>query len=82
MYQELRQLWVRQLTPDVFTALRKSMGHTQHSLAVALRMGKSGHQTVSDWERGLRPIPGPVQIAMDHLANCRGVVAHRHLECE
>jgi hypothetical protein len=34
-------------------------------------MGKSGHQTISDWERGLRPIPGPVQVAMEHLANCQ-----------
>jgi DNA-binding transcriptional regulator YiaG len=58
------------MTPSEFRTLRKSMGHTQHTLAEALLMGKSGHQTVSDWERGLRPIPGPVQIAMEHLANC------------
>jgi len=59
------------MTPADFTALRKLMGHTQHSLAEALLMGKHGWQTISSWETGRTPIPGPVQIAMDHLANCR-----------
>jgi DNA-binding transcriptional regulator YiaG len=52
--------------PELHTA-RKALGHTQHSLAVALRMGKHGWQTISGWENGHTPIPGPVQVALEHL---------------
>jgi transcriptional regulator with XRE-family HTH domain len=58
------------MTPNDLRNARKAMGYTQHSLADALRMGKSGWQTISDWERDVRPIPGPVQIAVEHLLNC------------
>ena len=58
------------MTTDDFRTLRKSMGHTQHSLAAALLMGEHGWKTVGEWERGLRAIPGPVQVAMKHLAHC------------
>lgn len=58
------------MTPEDFRAARKAMGHTQHTLAVALRMGRHGWQTISAWENGKTPIPGPVQVAMEHLANC------------
>ena len=59
------------MTPTDFQALRKSMGHTQHTLAESLGMGAHGWQTISAWENGKRDIPGPVKIAIDHLANCR-----------
>jgi len=59
------------LKPDDLRTLRKSMGHTQHTLAAALLMGDHGWKTVSEWERGVRAIPGPVQIAVWHLAHCR-----------
>lgn len=58
------------MTPDEFRAARKAMGHTGHSLAAALKMGKHGWQTISAWENGKQSIPGPVQVAMEHLANC------------
>lgn len=59
------------MTSDEFIAARKAMGHTQHSLAVALRMGKHGWQTISGWENGRTPIPGPVQLAMNCLLTHR-----------
>lgn len=68
------------MTAADFTAARKAMGHTQHTLAAALRMGKHGWQTISSWENGKTPIPGPVQIAMEHLAHCRNVPATRKPE--
>ena len=68
------------MDPADFIAARKAMGHTQHSLSVALRMGKHGWQTTSSWENGKTPIPGPVQIAMEHLAHCRNVPATRKPE--
>ena len=59
------------MTTADFTAARKAMGHTQHTLAAALKMGKHGWQTISGWETGKTPIPGPVQVAMGHLLNCK-----------
>lgn len=58
------------MTQGEFRAARKAMGHTQHTLAEALKMGRHGWQTISAWETGKTPIPGPVQVAMDHLLNC------------
>ena len=65
------------MTPTDFQALRKSMGHTQHTLAESLGMGAHGWQTISAWENGKRDIPGPVKIAMDHLANCQSSTPRR-----
>ena len=36
-------------------------------LAEALRMGKWGWQTISKWENGDVPVPGPAQIAIECL---------------
>lgn len=52
------------MTPDQLRTARKRLGLTQHALAGALRMGKHGWQTISAWENGKTPIPGPVQIAV------------------
>ena len=57
------------MTPADFRTLRKGMGHTQHTLAVALLMGEHGWKTIGEWERGKRDIPGPVQVAINCLAN-------------
>lgn len=55
---------------DLRTA-RKALGMTQHTLAEALRMGRNGWQSVSEWENGKRPIPGPVAIAVNCLLHHR-----------
>lgn len=61
------------MTPDDFRAARKQLGLTQHQLAERLLMGAHGWQSVSAWERGERPIPGPVQVAMECLVKHGGV---------
>jgi DNA-binding transcriptional regulator YiaG len=58
------------LSPADFRSLRKGLGYTQKGLAEALRMGKHGWQTISNWENDGATIPGPVQVAMEHLAHC------------
>lgn len=55
------------MTPADFRAARSALGHTQHSMAEALRMGKHGWQTISAWENGRQPIPGPVSVAVECL---------------
>lgn len=57
------------MTADDFRAARKAMGHTQHSLAEALLMGRHGWQTISAWENGKTPVPGPVRLAMRYLVS-------------
>lgn len=55
------------MEPADLLAARKALGLTQHGLARELRMGKSGWQSVNAWEKGRRPIPGPVQIAVEAM---------------
>lgn len=55
------------MAPSDFRNARKALGHTRHSMAEALRMGKWGWQTIGKWERGETPIPGPVTLAVQHL---------------
>lgn len=55
------------LTTDAFRAARKSLGHTQHTLAEALFMGKWGFQTIGKWERGEREIPDRIAKAIAYL---------------
>jgi transcriptional regulator with XRE-family HTH domain len=60
------------VTPADLRAARKALGLTQHGLAEALRMGASGWQSVSRWEKDGGTIPGPVQVAVEQmLANGR-----------
>jgi len=47
-----------------FRVARSVLGHTQHAMAAALGMGKHGWQSISKWETGKTPIPGPVAIAV------------------
>lgn len=55
------------MTPSDLRIARRKLGLTQHALAEALRMGKSGWQSVSRWERDGQTIPGPVQVAVQCL---------------
>lgn len=55
------------MTPSDLRTARKTLGLTQHALAEALRMGKWGWQTISKWENGDTPIPGPAQVAVESL---------------
>lgn len=55
------------MTPEQFRNARKALGLTQHAMAEALLMGKHGWQTISGWETGKTPIPGPVQLAVHCL---------------
>ena len=53
------------MTPEQFRAARKTLGLTQKGLAVELRMGKHGWQSISKWECGDNPVPGPVEVALE-----------------
>lgn len=53
-------------------AARKALGLSQSGLAEALRMGKNGRDTIRAWEAddNVRGVPGPAQVAIEHLLNC------------
>ena len=55
------------MTPDQFRTARKALGLSQHGMAEALGMGKWGFQSVSKWERGLKPISPRVALAVKGL---------------
>lgn len=55
------------MIPAELRAIRSRLGLTQHGLAKALRMGKSGWQSVSRWEQDGNTIPGPAQVAVESL---------------
>ena len=55
------------MKPDDIRTARKTLGLTGKGLAEALRMGKWGWQTISKWENGDVPVPGPAQIAIECL---------------
>lgn len=55
------------MTPAEFRDARKRLGLSQHAMAEALRMGKSGWQSVGRWEKDGNTIPGPVQVATECL---------------
>ena len=59
------------MTPDEFRAARATLGLTQKGLAGALRMGTHGWQSISAWESGKTPIPGPVTLALECLIERR-----------
>lgn len=58
-------LW--KMSPDDLRTARRALGLSQRGLAEALRLGAHGGQTVSEWERGVRPVPGPAQVAIEGL---------------
>lgn len=53
------------LTGEDLRSARTRLGLTQAGLAERLRLGARGAQTVSDWERRLRDVPGPVAVAVE-----------------
>lgn len=55
------------MTPNQLQAARKALGLTQHGLADALGMGRWGFQSVGKWERGEKPIPVPVALAIQGM---------------
>ena len=55
------------MTPTDLRAARKSLGLSQHALARALRMGKSGWQSIVRWEKDGGTVPGPVQVAVEYM---------------
>lgn len=55
------------MTPEEFRIARKDLGLTQHGVAEALGMGRWGFQSVGKWERGEKPIPQTVALAMKGL---------------
>lgn len=55
------------VTPADLRTARKRLGLTQHGLAKALRMGKNGYQSISRWETDGNTVPGPAQVAIEHL---------------
>jgi len=59
------------MSPAAFRTARKALGMTQKQLAEALRMGAHGWQTISKWENSGSTIPGPVEVAMEHLLHCK-----------
>jgi len=50
------------MTPAELIAARKRLDLTQSDLARVLRVGSD--RTVRKWERGERPIPGPVAVLL------------------
>lgn len=60
------------MTPAELKAAREALGLSLSGLAKALRLGKTGRDTVRAWEAddNIRGVPGPVQIAVEHLLNC------------
>jgi transcriptional regulator with XRE-family HTH domain len=68
------------MTPEELRSARKTLGLTQHGLAEALRMGKWGFQSVAKWEKGEIPVPGPVSVAVELLADKAEWVAIQRLE--
>lgn len=59
------------MTPADLRTARKTLGLTQHGLAKALRMGKSGWQSVNRWEKDGGTVPGPVQVAVEYMLKDR-----------
>lgn len=61
------------MTSDEFNAALDRLGLTHHSAAERLGMGRHGWQSVRDWSRGERDVPGPVALALQLLALAREV---------
>jgi DNA-binding transcriptional regulator YiaG len=55
------------VSPADLRTARKTLGLTGKGLAEELRMGKWGWQTISKWENGDVPIPGPAQVAIEMM---------------
>lgn len=57
------------MTPADLRTARKALGLTQSGLAKALRLSeKNGDRSIRIWEQGGNTVPGPVQVAVELLA--------------
>lgn len=56
------------MTGEQFKAIRTKLGLSQKAMAERLQMGAHGWQTISGWENGKQPVPGPVSVAMAGIA--------------
>lgn len=54
------------MTGDSLRDIRRALGMTQDELAD--RWGLRGRQTISEWERGVYPVPEWVRDALDGIA--------------
>jgi hypothetical protein len=50
--------------PPLFKACRLVLGYSPLRLADLFAMEKNGAGTIERWERGVKPIPGPIWIAL------------------
>ena len=56
------------MTPNDLRNARKALGLTQSGLAKALRLSeKNGDRSVRIWEQEGSTVPGPVQVAIEHM---------------
>lgn len=55
------------MTGQEFLEARTKLGKSQRAMAAALKMGAHGWQSISSWENGHSPVPGPVQVAVEHM---------------
>jgi transcriptional regulator with XRE-family HTH domain len=70
------------LAPSELKAARLRLGMTQTELAVALKLGADGDRAVRRWEKGDRPISGPVEVAVTFMLERRfGAAAVAHSNC-
>lgn len=68
------------MTPTELRAARKRLGMTQAQLAAALLLGNDGNRAVRRWEKGERPISGPVQVAVTLMLDIAGCNTHQPWE--
>lgn len=55
------------MTADEFNAALEQLDLSHHAAADRLGMGRHGWQSVRDWSRGERDVPGPVALALQLL---------------
>lgn len=62
------------MTPAELKSAREALGLSLTGLAKALRLGKTGRDTVRAWESddNARGVPGPVQVAVECLLRDAG----------
>lgn len=56
------------MTAHELCAIRKRLGMTQHSMAIALNMGTWGWQSIAKFERGVKPISAGFAEKVERLA--------------
>lgn len=57
------------MTAEQLRTIRHDLGHTQHSMAIALNMGTWGWQSIAKFERGVKPISAGFAARVEQLAS-------------